>query len=51
MSRGSPDPPEAVDEDPPSAATLMLASWLAELEELDLSEWEPFSPPPVEETE
>lgn len=51
MSTGSPDPPDAVDEDPPSAATLLLASWLAELEELDLSEWEPFSPPPVEGTE
>ena len=38
-----------MEEDLPPAAAALLASWLAELDELGLSEWEPFSLPPAED--
>ena len=49
MSVDPPNPPESIEEDLPPAAVALLASWLAELDELGLSESEPFSLPPSED--
>jgi hypothetical protein len=44
----SPGLPEPEDEELLSTAAEALSSWLAELADLDLSDWEPFSPPSPE---